>query len=185
MGRKSTIDRLPKEVRELIGELRRKGRTLDEIMEKLGELDVEVSRSSLGRWTKRLDAVGEEMKRSRQMAEVLAERFGGETPGQLGRLNLEIAHSLLMRLMVSEEGEFIQLDPKEAMFLTSALKNVVGAAKSDTDRELQLREKIKAEQKVKLDGLQQEVAEGGDAGDVQAITMAEALDRVRQHLGVG
>lgn len=145
MGRKSTIERLPKEIRERIGELRRQGRTLDEILAKLRELDVTVSRASLGRWTKRIDAVGEEMRRSRQMAEVLADRFGGESHGQLARINLEIAHSLLMRLMVSEDGDMIQLDPKEAMFLSSALKNVVGAAKTDTDRETKVRAEIAAQ----------------------------------------
>jgi uncharacterized protein YdcH (DUF465 family) len=145
MGRKSTIARLPTEVRELIGSLRKQGRTLDEIMEKLQELDVQVSRAALGRHTKQIDAIADHMRKSRDMARALTERFGDEGIGDLARYNLQVAHGLLMRLMISEEGEPIQLDAKEAMFLTSAIKNVTAAAKADADRETKVRAQIAAQ----------------------------------------
>jgi len=56
MARMSTVDRLPPEVRELIERLRGNGRTIDEILAKLRDLDAEVSRSALGRHIKLLDA---------------------------------------------------------------------------------------------------------------------------------
>ena len=55
MPRRSTIKRLPKAIQERIGELREAGRTIDEILAKLAELDVEVSRSALGRHVKALE----------------------------------------------------------------------------------------------------------------------------------
>ena len=58
MARPSTIQRLPTEVRELIAELREEGRTIDEVLEKLRELRLDVSRSALGRHVKQLDAIG-------------------------------------------------------------------------------------------------------------------------------
>jgi hypothetical protein len=145
MGRRSTIERLPAEVRDTIASLRRQGRTLDEIMAKLRELDVEVSRTSLWRHTKQLDAIADHMRRSQDMARALTERFGNNGIGDLARYNLQVAHGLLMRLMFSDDGEPIQLDAKEAMFLTSALKNVVTASKSDQEREIKLRDRIAAQ----------------------------------------
>jgi len=59
MARPSSIERLPAELRELIGHLRERGRTIDEILAKLAELDVDVSRSALGRHVQHLDAAGD------------------------------------------------------------------------------------------------------------------------------
>ena len=76
MGRKSTVKCLPEKVREEIGRLREKGRTLDEILAHLKTLRAQVSRSSLGRYTKNVDAIGEQVQERRALAEVLAERYG-------------------------------------------------------------------------------------------------------------
>jgi len=82
VARPSSIDRLPEAVRELIGKLRGQGRTIDEILNHLQTLDVEVSRSALGRHTQWLDRVSERMLQSRQVTEALIERLGavGENP---------------------------------------------------------------------------------------------------------
>ena len=52
MARPSTIDRLPDAIKALIGKLRGSGRTIDEIRDKLLELEVSIPRSTLGRCTK-------------------------------------------------------------------------------------------------------------------------------------
>lgn len=174
MGRKSTIARLPPEVRELIGELRRKGRTLDEIMEHLRQLDVEVSRSALGRHTKQLDAIADHMRKSQDMARALTERFGDDGIGDMARLNLQIAHGLLMRLMYSEDGEEIKLDPKEAMFLTSALKNVTSASKTELDRATKVRSEIAARAEA--------VAEETVSALKKAGMTAETYDKIRANI---
>ena len=54
MARPSTVDRLPIEARLAIKQLRAAGGTLDEIMAKLGEIGVTVSRSALGRHVKKM-----------------------------------------------------------------------------------------------------------------------------------
>ena len=58
MARTTKIKRLPKEIRDEIGRLRENGRTLQEIMAKLRELDVDVSQTTLWRHVKQLDAIG-------------------------------------------------------------------------------------------------------------------------------
>jgi hypothetical protein len=79
MSGRSTVSRLPAEVRELIGRLRRDGRTIDEILAKLHELDVSISRSALARHTRKLDAIGAQLHHSRAIAEALVARFDSPT----------------------------------------------------------------------------------------------------------
>ena len=76
MGRKSNVGRLPEKVREEIGRLREKGRTLDKIIAHLKTLGAPVSRSALGRYTKDVDVIGKRIQESRALAEVLVERYG-------------------------------------------------------------------------------------------------------------
>lgn len=145
MGRKSSIDRLPAEVRELIARLRGNGHTIEEILAKLQELDVDVSRSALGRHTKQLDAITKQIRASRGIAEAIVERFGDAPESRTARLNVELLHSNLTRLLIAEEGETVQLEPQEAMFLATALQRLSSASKADTEREIKLRERVAKE----------------------------------------
>lgn len=143
MARPSTIDRLPKKIREKITFLRDKGRTIDEILENLEQLDVDVSRSALGRHLKKQKQVAEQIRRSRQLAEAVGRQFGDSETSQVARTNIELLHSLLMKVMIGGEEETEQdvvLSPKEAMFAASAIEKLSKASKLDVDRELKIRE---------------------------------------------
>src|SRR5690606_36749791 len=139
MPRPSSIDRLPPEIREEIGRLRARGRTIDEILAKLRELDVDVSRSALGRHVKQLDQIGEELRRSRAIAEAMVERFGDAPESKVARLNIELAHALVMKCMVGEDGDTVELSPREAQFVSDALYRLSKAAKEDVEREVKIR----------------------------------------------
>ena len=140
--RPSSIDRLPKEVREEIGRLRDRGRTIDEIMAHLRQLDVEVSRSALGRHVKDLARMGERLRRSRAMAEGLARELG-ETPGdQMARLNIELLHSFLndaLALAEDAEDEAGQKiagalrDPKGAALFAEAVERLTKASRHNQE----------------------------------------------------
>lgn len=142
MARKSTIERLPAEVRETIGRLRERGRTIDEILVKLQELDVDVSRSALGRHVQKLDAIGEQIRRSRAVSEALIERFGEGEESRAARFNVELMHSMIMDLLAGEDGEEVKLDPKSAMFLADALAKLSRAHKTEVDREVATRREV-------------------------------------------
>lgn len=134
MGRKSAIDRLPLPLRKEIARLREEqGCTLDEILAHLQALapSAEISRSSLGRYTKRIDAMGAILKDAREGATALVAQLGERGEGDVQRLNVELAQSLLTRVMISEEGEAVSLDPKESMFLASAIKSLTGASRDN------------------------------------------------------
>ena len=164
----SSVDRLPEEVREEIGRLRVQGRTIDEIMAHLRQLDVEISRSALGRHVKGMAAMKERLQRSRDMALALVDRFGTEPDNRVARLNLELMHSVVMQTItateVDEDGELqpVTFDPENAMFLARALKELSSAEKTNTDRALAVQRETaktaanKAEEAMKSRGMSRE-----------------------------
>jgi biotin operon repressor len=173
----STIAKLPTEVRELIGRLREQGQTIDAILAKLNELDVEVSRSALGRHIKGLAEIGEEMRRSREIATALVARFGDEPDNRVARLNIELMHGLVMRaITASTEGEEgapggpVSFGPEDTMFLARSLQSLASAQKIDADRLLKVRVEV-AKDAVKA--VKKVASERGMTADtVDAITRA-------------
>ncbi len=177
MARPSTIQRLPAEVRELISELREEGRTIDEVLEKLRELRLDVSRSALGRHVKQLDAIGAEIRRSRAVAEALVRRYGDAPESRTARLNIELMHAFINKLMISEDGDIVELNPQETMFVATAMQKLAQASKQDVDREALIRKEFAK----KLDEVVAAAEEAGERG-----LSPERLSELRRgFLGVG
>ncbi|MBK8157975.1 MAG: DUF3486 family protein [Rhodospirillaceae bacterium] len=133
MGRPSKIDRLPSELKELIGTLRKDGATIDEILAKLRELkpDLDVSRTGLGEHVQKIEEISAKIRESRTVAEALVSRFGDETDTRTSRLNIELMHSIVLKTVTS--GDASALDPGEIMFLAKALQHLSSANKIDAD----------------------------------------------------
>lgn len=177
MARLSTIDQLPPEVREEIGRLRQAGRTIDQILGKLRELDIDPpSRSALGRHVKQLDQIGEELRRSRTVAEALVERFGDAPESKSARVNIELMQALVMKCLVDEDGGVVALDAKEAMFMASALQKLAGAAKADVDREVKIRKELGARVAKAVDAI------AGEAERDAKLSKADVLKRIREEV---
>lgn len=120
MSRPSSIDRLPSEIREAIGRLRQRGRTLDEILDHLRGLEIEVSRSALGRHVQSMEKVGERLRRSRAVSEALVRQLGDAPESQTARLNIELLHSFLYDFLASAEDA---AEGEDAKLAAEALKN--------------------------------------------------------------
>ncbi len=145
MPRRSTVERLPKDLREEIARLRvDHGRTIDEILGKLRELDPEaaVSRSALGRHVQRLDRMSERLRRSRALAEGLARQLGDKPGDQVARVNIELLHSFLADALAaadeegSEEGEAVRqalLNPKGAALFAEAVERLTKASRHNAE----------------------------------------------------
>lgn len=159
MARKSSIDRLPAEVRELIAELRHQGRTIDEIMAHLRELDVEVSRSALGRHTQEIDVIAERLNANRAVAEAAMARIEGKPMGNVARMNIELLHAALTDLT---SGGIT--DARQAMFLATTVQKLASAAKVDLDRELKVRDEVAREMVAKLENAEREATDAGEPG---------------------
>lgn len=177
MARPSTIQRLPAEVREMIGSLRENGRTIDEILAKLRELEVDVSRSALGRHVQQIDAIGKEIRRSREVAEALVKQYGEAPESRTAQLNIELMQGLVTRLMFAEDGELVSFEPKDAMMMATALQKLAQASKQDADRVLLIRKEFTK----KLDDAIAAAEEAGEKG-----LSPERLSELRRgFLGVG
>lgn len=147
MPRISGFKRLPPEVRDLIGNLREQGRTIDEITDALKALDISVPRSTLGDWTKKIDAVAAKMEQSRVMADALVRRFGDAPDSKTARLNMQMMHTVLYEALgnVLGEGGAEGLTTKGAMELAKALDHLTRAAKTDAEFIAKVREEARKE----------------------------------------
>lgn len=136
--RPSSIDRLPEEVRDWIGRLREQGRTLDEIIAKLRELDVEAlpSRSALHRHLQKAEVIAERLRKSRTVADVIVRRLGESEPDKATRLNIELMHQAVFDMLSAEreDGEPITLEPMQVMLIAKALDHLGKASKDDVAR---------------------------------------------------
>lgn len=184
MPRKSTVRRLPPELREQIGQLLEQGRTLSEITAHLNQLGAEVSRSALGRYKQHLDKVGEKLRRSREVAEALIAKLGAAPESKALRLNVELMHGALMDLALKanedgdeDGGEGITLDPQGAMLLSKALDHLSRASKADAELIGKIKEQARKEAEAKLDKAVS--AATGEAKRDAALTPGQVLERVR------
>ncbi|PKN07610.1 MAG: hypothetical protein CVU73_12775 [Deltaproteobacteria bacterium HGW-Deltaproteobacteria-8] len=190
MPRKSTVRRLPPELREQIGKLIDEGRTLDEITAHLNQLGAEVSRSALGRYKQHLDKVGEKLRRSREVAEALIQKLGNAPESKALRLNVELMHGVLMDLALNAnandedggegneaaEGKGVTLEPMGAMLLAKALDHLSRASKSDAELVGKIKEQARKDAEAKLD--KAVTAATGEARR-DALTPVQVLERVR------
>ena len=174
----SSIDRLPDEVRDLIADLRRQGRTIDEIMEALRPLDVEVSRSALGRHVKSLAQIGEQLRRAETMAKFVVDKFGEETDERVGRANMRILQGALLEILTEDrldnDGQPITLSAEEAKSISLSLQRLVSAQRVDADRQIKMRAEFAREAAQKLDGAVRD-------GSIDP----EAVARAKRILGFG
>lgn len=131
MPRPSSISRLPSEVRKAIAQLREKGRTIDEILTHLARLDVEVSRSALGRHLKAQEAMTLRLRYGREIAEAMGREFG-EDDGRLARVNIEALHTVVVEILARiQEGQ--ALEAKEARALAETVALLTRASRNDQD----------------------------------------------------
>jgi hypothetical protein len=144
MARPSTIDQLPEEIRSEIGRLRMQGVTIDGILAHLRQLHgaTTVSRSALGRHIKGIEKLGERIRRSRQVAEVLVKELGEAPESQAARMNIELMHNAVLDLfMRSADDEDVNKagadalagDPAGVMMLAKALDHLTRASRSNVD----------------------------------------------------
>jgi hypothetical protein len=145
MTRPSSIDQMPAEIREEIGRLRMRGCTIDAILTTLRAMVPDApSRSALGRYMLKMDALGEKMRRSRTMAEALASQLGDAPESQAARLNIELLHSTMTELFLNAaEDDQDAMDPSGAgalkgnpeglMMMAKAVQALVSASKNNQE----------------------------------------------------
>lgn len=140
MPRPSSIDRMPPEIRDAIGRLRDRGRTLDEILEHLRAMEVEVSRSALGRHVQAMEKVGERLRRSRAVADALIRQLGDAPESKTARLNIEMMHSFIFDFLATAEeadgdlgaaAQAMMRNPQAMVMFSEAVERLTKASRND------------------------------------------------------
>lgn len=147
MGRRSSIEQLPKELAELCHRLIREGRTIHEITDALNGLDAEVSKSAVGRYVK---GAREQMAHYREAQAVagqwvsqLSENPGGDVSALLAEMLKTVAFRTLADIGSEDgprgkDGKPKAPNPMDIMLLAKAIRDMEASTKASIER----REKI-------------------------------------------
>ena len=88
----------------------------------------------------------------------------------LQRLNMEMLHVLLLRMLVGKEGKPVGFNPKEAMMLANMLQNLARASKADVETHARIRQTVLTEAAAQIK------YQGANKGlSPEAITTVETL----------
>lgn len=131
---KSKIEGLPNEVRKSVHKLIRDGHTIDDILMHLQRLGEEISRSSVGRYKKKMDGKFKRYREAQEVAGVWVSQMGEDPKGDVGRLIAEMLKTLAFQTMADMGDDDGATAPKEIMFLAKAIKDLEGAGKLSLDR---------------------------------------------------
>lgn len=173
MGRRSKIDELDPRIRAEMDLAIKRGATIDEIVDLLAGMGADASRSSVGRYTKRYAELARQQRDMMAVAEAFGREFGTADDKQ-GRMMVQLLTSTITRAILpvaSGEEEVDGLDAKELHFLARAVKDTLGAAKLDIERERLIREEER-----------KRAAEAGAEAAREAGAGAETIERVKRKI---
>jgi len=145
MSTKSKIEKLPEEKRQFVDALLASPQlTLDQVLEQVRATGIDASRTGLHRRQKDLATVAERIRRSKDVAEVLAAKFEDADDDKLARLNNQVLNSAILEILMEadEEGSPVTLDSKQVMALSKSLNELSRARKTDADRMVKVRAEI-------------------------------------------
>ena len=158
MVRKSSIDTLPQRYREVLNEmLRDPAVTQLEATKRLNTMleeddrEERVYKSSVNRYSQRMDAIGEKMRQSRQIADMWIGKLGNQPQGQVGKLLNEFTRTMAFEtaLQMSEDKE--PPHPKLLKELSLAIKHLEEAASTNEKREREIRRQMAEEAATAVD----------------------------------
>ena len=145
MGQQSSIDRLPKDVREKLHEFLndrsvtqiKATELVNALLEERGEYTL--SKSAVNRYAMSMEKVGAKLRESREVAELWIGKLGSQPAGEVGKLLNEILRTLAFEMtMPMLEGEE-KATPKMINQLALAVMRLEKAAKDNdqTARKIQ------------------------------------------------
>ncbi|MBE2242481.1 MAG: DUF3486 family protein [Burkholderiaceae bacterium] len=187
MGRKSSVSRLPAEIKSYIEAMLATGaQTLDELIADLqGRFPAEASagklpsRSAIGRYGQKLDRRLAAIRASTEAAKLIHEHTGDEYASLSGAVMKLVQTEMFEAIVSLQEADDPDLDPGERLTLLSkAAKNIATLTRSDVslkkfqaEAEDRVRARLLAEQREKLAAMPNK---GGVTEDTKA-AIREAL----------
>ncbi|EEI9451713.1 DUF3486 family protein [Salmonella enterica subsp. enterica serovar Javiana] len=150
MGRKSTVHKLPEEIRSHIERRLRENRlTLDELIEDLRTAFPQTSelpaRSTLGRYKKSFDEVVGRMREQQQMARMLVDELGENPDERAGQMLVQSITALTSHAAMLAQDEQ-EPDIDTVRYLARAAKDILQARKISFDERLAIKKQAREEQ---------------------------------------
>lgn len=169
MGRKnqqSSIDRLPPDILEKFQELLRDPRVtqleatarINEILEADGSPE-RLSKSAVNRYAKKMDAVGEKIRQSREVAEMWVAKLGAQPAGQVGHLLNEMVRTLAFDAVMERAQDGEPIEPKFLKEIAIAVHRLEQASSENVKREEEIRKQER--ERLKEETLKAVDREGG------------------------
>lgn len=173
MTGKSSIQRLPAELKEAADRAVREGRaTIDEIVDLLNGLGAEVSRSAVGRYVKSAREQMQTYRQAQEVASVWAKRMEEQPSGDVAQLNLQLLSTLAFKVLSDiNEREDTTVAPMELMLLSKAIDHFSKAERTTVERDLRVRKELAAR-----------AAEVVASAVKQRGLSAEAADQIRREI---
>lgn len=139
MAQRSSVE-TDQAIRTAVDEAIKRGCTIDAITKMIEAMGAEISRSAVGRYTKKYRSLAERQRDIRQVADSFAQEFGSGDDNQtrlmIQSLTTLITQSLLPQLTGEREKK---LDPMALRLLAAAVKDSTSALKIDDDRRRAIR----------------------------------------------
>lgn len=167
MAPRSSVENDP-EVRVAIDRALRDGHTLDQIVAAIRALGSEVSRSAVGRYASQYRRLAERERDIQAVARSYAADFGGDE-NPTGKLLIHLVTSIATRTALASDDD--EIAPKDLGYIAKAVKDIIGAAKVDADRDAHIRREERA--RAAADAAKAARKAGASEGTIAAI--AEAL----------
>lgn len=183
MGRKSTIDKLPPDVRSHIEKRLRENRlTLDELFadvrEHFPDLNQTPSRSALGRYRQGFDAILDQQRAMSSAAQALVSELGEDFDDKSGALLTQAITTLTTR------AAFGVLDKAEDEIIVGEVLDLARAAKAAQEsRSLNLKERQAVAKMAREKLLSEQQARAEELGKKAGVT-EETRAAIRQVLGI-
>ena len=141
---RSSIKRLPSELREAVDQAIADGATIDEITARIRAEGEDCSRSAVGRYTKNMRDLIRQQQETDRTIKAWAQALGERPEGDVGRILIETLQSMVLATMADLRGRDEPVPTQELARLSHILKRIEATDKLRKDRE-RAAEKAKAE----------------------------------------
>lgn len=137
---------LPPGIQAAVMQAMEGGATLDDIVSQLESMGHQRSRSAVGRYAKEYGQMAARQRDMRSAAEAFAGEFGGADNVE-GKLLVQMLTSMGARMVMAKANgdEDDEPDALEFSRLAKATKDLIGAAKTDSERDARIREEAAKE----------------------------------------
>lgn len=146
MPRKSSIQTLPADLREAVDAAIREGRaTIEDIVAMVRAAGGKVSKSAVGRYSKRAHEQMERYREAQEIARVWVGKIQEDPDGDIGRLLSQMLKTIAFQVSADMGDEDAGATPRDVMFLANALKSLGSYDKLRTEEILRIRKDVAAE----------------------------------------